>query len=147
MGRLKARASADQIALADDPHYNPPRKTHQPLYAAHLIIAAVIGLFTIINGGLGFKFALGGKGYNIAYAMTITSVFVVWLGVAGVRWMWAKRGQDNKEEEDYDRNTKAAIQHYQMEALKAQQQQGQQAPLHQEQGQQYPSVAIPRTYG
>jgi hypothetical protein len=140
MGRLKARASADQIALADDPHYNPPRKTRQPLYSAHMALAGLILGFTLIDGGLGFKFALG-PSVTLWYILLVTGVFIMWLGVFGIRWMWNKKSQDTKEEEDHERKTQAAIQHYQMQAFQAQQQGG--APT---QPGQYPSVSIPRTY-
>lgn len=90
-------------------------------------------------------------------------MFLVWLGTAGVRWMWNRNDKDAVEHRDRERNAKEEIEYYQMKAFQAQQQQQQQqqhvivrevhggdglgiAPAA-EQGTQFPSVAIPRSYG
>jgi hypothetical protein len=115
-----------------------------------MLLGFLIVVLAVVTGSLGWNFALV-SGYNRIWAIIVVAMFIVWLGIAGLRWMLSKKKEDaieDYDEEEYKRRiAEAQSQAYHMQNLQpqgGQEHAGNHAP--QDGESHYPSVAIPKSY-
>ncbi|KAF2664617.1 CBD9-like protein [Microthyrium microscopicum] len=148
--RVKAQWIAEQDTqpiVSSEPELPARPRKRDPVKLTHMLIGVFIVLLAVVNGPLGFNLSLT-SAYNMYWVVLSVGVFAVLVIASGLRWMLKTRRKDAAQDLEDDDKRKEVIEAYQLQAMRARDQQHQNqdpAPEYYAGGQ-YPTINVPRSY-